>query len=107
MQTESSMKNQENLRADPSCELDPKQLVVVCPHVFKNTKSIKLVVRQEGDWQFLCGGPHNEGEGPHIVGVGHLLNRDESLAQLMDLPEGWEAERRSIRSKWSRKSMNE
>jgi hypothetical protein len=73
--------------------------VVVCSHVFKKTQPILLVVREK-NLQFLCGLEHDEKERPHLVGVGHLLERDKSLLEVVDLPEYWEAERVDTSSSW-------
>jgi len=75
--------------------------VFVCPHVFKDTRPILLVVHEEGDWQCLCGQDDHDENG-HLVGIGHLVERDPTLDELYDLPEGWEAERSSLRENWFR-----
>ena len=36
---------------------------------FENTRLIFLVVHSEGDWQFLCGGDHEENEIPKVDGI--------------------------------------
>jgi hypothetical protein len=58
------------------------------------------VHNSNGDWQFLCGEVHADGEMPDVVGVGHLLDRDPSLEKLRDLPLGWSAERQDTISDW-------
>lgn len=74
----------------------------VCEHVFGATRPVLYVCRSGGDWQFLCGGDHGPEETPRLVGVGHLIERDPSLETILDLPRGWEAERESALSPWSR-----
>lgn len=74
----------------------------VCSHVFNDTRPILLVSRAGGDWQCLCGGEHQAGEAPNVVGLNHLLERDPTLRQLEDLPNEWEAERASVRDPWIR-----
>ena len=61
-----------------------------------------LVSRAGGDWQCLCGGTHEAGEVPKVVGLNHLLERDASLRELEDLPDDWEAERASLNGQWIR-----
>ncbi|MBU2714106.1 hypothetical protein [Zooshikella harenae] len=69
--------------------------VFVCPHVFQKTRPILLVIHEDGEWQCLCGyGDHTS--------EGHLVERDPSLNQLSDLPDGWEAERESPENTWLR-----
>jgi hypothetical protein len=74
----------------------------VCSHVFNETRPVLLVSRVGGDWQCLCGGVHDDGEVPNVVGLNHLLERDASLRELEDLPDDWEAERTSVNDAWIR-----
>jgi hypothetical protein len=64
-----------------------------------------LVVKSDGDWQFLCGDIHDEI--PVVVGINHLLDRDPTLREIMDLPDNWEAERESPQSPWQRRPWSE
>jgi hypothetical protein len=73
----------------------------VCSHVFEHTRPVLLVMREDEDWQFLCGKAH-PGELPRVVGMNHLLDDDPSLHQLVDLPTNWEAERKSSVDPWIR-----
>lgn len=75
--------------------------VFVCPHVFKNTRPVLLVVHEDGDWQCLCG-QDDHGDDGHLVGMGHLVERDLSIDELFDLPNDWEAERTSLDDNWFR-----
>lgn len=77
----------------------------VCSHVFKKIKPVLLVSRVDGDWQFLCGGNHEDDELPHVVGLNHLIEQDPTLAELYDLPVNWEAERNNVGSPWRKKSL--
>ena len=65
----------------------------ICQHVFDDTRPVLLVSRADGDWQALCGAAHVDGEGPRLVGLNHLFERDPTLRDLADLPPEWEAER--------------
>jgi hypothetical protein len=83
--------------------MTPKHLpAFICSHVFRNERPILLVAHNKnGDWQFLCGeADHSDGDIPHIVGVGHVLDRDPSLEELRNLPLGWSAERQDAKSQW-------
>lgn len=73
----------------------------VCTHVFCNERPILLVSHEDGDWQFLCGMFDHEDDG-HVVGIGHLIERDTSLLDIVDLPINWEAERVGIDMRWLR-----
>ena len=61
-----------------------------------------LVSRADGDWQLLCGGLHEDGEGSFIAHLGHLIASDPSLAELLDLPAEFEAEREAVGQPWIR-----
>ena len=75
--------------------------IFVCPHVFKGTRPVLLVIHEDGDWQCLCGKEDHDENG-HLVGVGHLIEKDQSIDELFDLPDGWEAERVSKNDAWLR-----
>lgn len=77
----------------------------VCSHVFLDTQPIRLVSREDGDWQLLCGGTHASHEIPHVVGLNHLIERDPTLIELHDLPDEWEAERKTVGSAWVRTKL--
>jgi len=79
----------------------------VCSHVFAGSHPVLLVCKVDEDWQFLCGGEHDEDECPHVVGLVHLLKRDSSLQSVLDLPEGWEAERDSVNAPWCRRRIDD
>jgi hypothetical protein len=74
-------------------------VVYLCSHVFENTRPVLFVSRADGDWQFLCGEEHDN-EVPNVVGFNHLLERDPTLAELLHLPDEWEAERAGASSPW-------
>ena len=64
---------------------------------------VMLVTRPDGDWCFLCGQLHEDsGSQYRVVGIGHVLDMDKSLAELDDLPENWEAERSEVDGRWIR-----
>jgi len=55
-----------------------------------------------GDWQFLDGGPVDEDDVPVVVHVRHVFEKHSDLAVLVDLPDGWAAERESVGGEWRR-----
>lgn len=79
--------------------------VFLCSHIFQNTRPVLLVSKEDGDLQFLCGLDHDPSEIPHVVGLDHLLERDPSISQVLDLPENWEAERPDQRSQWVKRPI--
>ena len=78
-----------------------------CSHVFSAQRDVLLVAREAGDWMFLCGDEHGADEDYHVVGMNHLLSRDVSLREILDLPEGFEAERSSKGQAWIRTEVLE
>lgn len=61
------------------------------------------VCKADGDWQFLCGEFHNNDEVPRVVGLGHILSRDKSLLEIMDLEDDWEADRENVGGAWTKR----
>jgi hypothetical protein len=59
-------------------------------------------VHDEGDWQFLCGTESHGADDCHLVGVGHLVDRDETLHECADIADGWKAERSSVGAPWQK-----
>lgn len=80
----------------------PDYGVYTCPHVFRGERQVLFVVRDtDGTWQFLCGHDDDEDlEGCHLIEVGHLLDRDLSLAVVAELDAGTFAEREVTASDW-------
>ncbi|MBX7157335.1 MAG: hypothetical protein K1X66_02985 [Verrucomicrobiae bacterium] len=55
----------------------------------------------DGGWQFLCG-TSNETDDARVISLEEILKRDETLAELHDLPLGWVAWRKTSNSPWQR-----
>jgi hypothetical protein len=55
----------------------------------------------DGDWQFLCG-TTNQIKDVRIVSLGCIFERDQTVATIADLPEGWTAYRSNIGAEWNR-----
>ena len=74
---------------------DQRELVAfLCSHVLDASHPVLLVAREHGDWMFLCGGMHYADDDCHVAGRNHLLDGDATLHQVLDLNNGWEAERK-------------
>lgn len=83
--------------------LDRRLGVYCCGHLFRRKRPVRLVGRQDGDWQFLCGQTdHSDPDEPYHVSVGVLLDVDLTLDEIADLPAEWEAERQEPGSPWIR-----
>jgi len=82
---------------------DPHAKAYVCRHLFEQSHPVLLVSRADGDWCFLCGGFHADDASEYrVVGIGHVIDSDNTLLELYDLPADWEAERKSAASPWLR-----
>ena len=89
-------------------EFSPTNLgVIVCKHVFEASRPVLLIAHGAEGWDFVCGGRDHDGvDDFHLVGVGHLLDRDRTLNECADLPRGFEAERPSAGSSWVRSVLS-
>lgn len=82
---------------------DQRMGVYCCGHLFRRERLALLVVREEGDWQFLCGAAdHDDPLEPYHVSVGALLSADPTLNEIADLHPEWEAERANTSTDWLR-----
>jgi len=72
-------------------------------HIFKQGLPILQVFHdgEDGSWQFHSGNSVTTKE-LLIVGLGEVVRLDPSIAELADLPLGWQAQRRSIKKPWVR-----
>ncbi len=55
----------------------------------------------DGNWQFLCGTTNRVGDG-QIVSLACVFERDRTLAEVADLPEGSRASRKAVGAVWRR-----
>jgi hypothetical protein len=74
----------------------------VCSHVFGNAQPVLLVSRAGDGWRCLCGDEHDPNEPLKIVAWTDLVRRDATLAELINLPNDWEAARLTTESRWIR-----
>ena len=90
--------------ADWPFEDPPNVATIATRPVMQGASWIALVSHDEDDggWQFIGPEGANE-EDATVVGLGEVLKRDRSIAQLADLPLGWQAWRRSPTDPWQRR----
>jgi hypothetical protein len=70
--------------------------------VHRGELPILLVLHEEdGAWQFLDGGAVSEDDAL-MLHVEHVFDEHPELRHLVDLPEGWVAERESVTGGWRR-----
>ncbi len=83
-----------------SDKLESNTLVVCCEHVFYKIRKIRDVVHVDEDWQFLCGYDDVKVDGIHLVCYEHLKEREPSLEQIEEIPEGYRAFKNASDLKW-------
>lgn len=75
----------------------------VCVHVFDGTRPVLYVTRPDGDWCALCGDDHpDDASSYRVVGIGHVVERDASVGDVLDLASNEEAERVAVGAPWIR-----
>lgn len=75
----------------------------VCTHVRNHGRPVLYVTRPDGDWCFLCGDSHpDDASAYRVVGMGHVLDHDRSVADVLDLQPNQEAERQTVGAPWVR-----
>lgn len=88
-------------------DIDFHQKAYVCIHVFDDSKPVLLVCRPDADWCFLCGEEHPEDAAYYkVVGIGHVLENDSSLEELLNLAPEEEAERAAPGAPWIRTDLS-
>lgn len=73
----------------------------VCIHVFEKSRPVLLVSRASGDWSMLCGDLHAD-DAYRVVGIGHVIDTDATLREILDLERDFDAERSSVGAAWQR-----
>jgi hypothetical protein len=81
----------------------PNVATITTRQIVHGNEPILLVSRDadDGCWQFLTGGPFDVADGM-IISLRNMVARDPSLAELADLPLGWQAWRQRHGSPWKR-----
>ena len=81
----------------------PNAVAVTTRQVIDDAEPILLVIHdaEEGDWQFLTGGEFHVADGL-LVTLANVVRHDRSIAELSDLPLGWQASRASSGAPWQR-----
>lgn len=78
----------------------------VCIHVFDRTRPVLYVTRPDGDWCALCGEDHPDDASHYrVVGLGHVLEWDPTVGDVLDLAANEEAERTELGGPWVRSTF--
>jgi hypothetical protein len=83
---------------------DPPNLASITVRQIVHTgEPIRLVVHdaEDGGWQFLTGGGFEVVDGM-VVSLASMVRRDPTVAELADLPLGWQASRAAVGLPWQR-----
>lgn len=74
----------------------------VCLHVFERSRPVRFVYREDDYWCLLCGYDHEGEDYLVVVGLGHVVERDPSIVDVLDLNESEEAARNEVGGAWER-----
>ena len=78
----------------------PDTSVITCCHVLEGAPVLRVTHdAEDGMWQFLCGGTHEESEA-RVIALQEAHALDESVGALAKLPCGCVAQRSSVKTKW-------
>lgn len=82
----------------------PDEKCYACTHVLSALRPVLYVCREDGDLIFACGSDDHEQSTDDwkVIHRGHVLDLDESLAQLDDLENNQQAERSALGEPWAR-----
>ena len=86
----------------------PNVAAITTKQIIRDGHAVLLVVHDEedGGWQFLHGGAFAVEDGM-VVALKTVIHLDPTLAELADLPLGWEATRKDKTQPWSRRKVVE
>ena len=78
----------------------PHTAAIACCHVLDGAPILRVTHdREDGMWQFLCGGEHEAHEA-RVIALQEAYDLDASISRLADMPCGCTAIRDSKRAKW-------
>jgi len=82
----------------------PNTASVTTTHVLRGGQPILYVFHdaEDGDWQFHADGPKSMSD-CLLVCISTVFRHDPTIAEIADLPRGWEASRTAVGQPWNRK----
>lgn len=77
--------------------------VYICSRVAAGMPVLHVSHDGDGDWQFLCGGDHEDGgdDGPMFVCLEHVVARDPSINELAAMCTRSRAQRSGLDDEWT------
>ncbi len=88
---------------------EPELAAIVCSHVRNNERPVLLSSRT-GEFVCLLCGKDDHVDSPDeftVIGASHVTDRDQSVAEVLDLRLNEEAERDEAGSPWSRQTISD
>jgi hypothetical protein len=87
---------------EPKFAEAPNTATYVCTHVWNDGAPILWVSHDaEGDWQFLCGGVHDDPAQGLLIGLAHVVERDPSVNRVASMCTSHVAERADANGEWT------
>lgn len=74
--------------------------IFTCNHVLDGVPVLYVTHDTDGDWQFLCGLDNHTEENAKVISLKQIVELDNSLNDLYEMPKGVGAERKSVGEKW-------
>ncbi|MGP1908404.1 hypothetical protein ACTSEZ_09525 [Metabacillus sp. JX24] len=83
----------------------PDTMVITIKQIMDRTQTVLYVShdKEDGMWQFLDGSMVFDTDDARIVTLEEMIEIDDSLASISDLPHGWIAERDDRKAIWKRR----
>ena len=79
----------------------------VCTHVADGVGEVRYVSRPDGDWCVMCEREHpQEGAAWVVAHLGHVVDDDPTVREVLDLEENEGAERTTVGGPWVRKAFD-
>lgn len=80
---------------------DPEnKAIFTCNHVLEGEPILYVTHDSDGDWQFLCGQDNHTEENAKIISLKQVVELDNTVNDLYEMPKGVGAERDSVGAKW-------
>lgn len=81
----------------------PNTICVTTIHVIRRSQPILFVFHdaEDGDWQFHSDGPKSMSD-CLLVCISTVFRHDPTIAEVADLPHGWQATRLAVGQPWTR-----
>ena len=80
-----------------------------CLHVMVGDRPVLYVCREDGDLVVACGADDHaqSAEDWKVVHAQHVVDDDASLAEIIELPDGMQAERFTVGGLWTRSPIED